>query len=227
MLQRYFLPKITQTSAARHALRDHHISLLRNLTTSLASLKEAQAENLTILPKTDKFKEPSHFSACHSLKAVLKEVEERNLEIPDIHPMILLRCGIEEFAVGKEGDLAKATTEDLFRLMESHVTWLLTDEGVQYEVGFVFQQTYPSNHSLCRLSISSGKHSLHFLYSNLSLSNPKRPKTLEFCDGHMSHPHLRAHRLSSNHWRNFRQLYPRTARRVRTPCNIRCRLALI
>ncbi|KAF9054935.1 hypothetical protein BDZ89DRAFT_937963 [Hymenopellis radicata] len=130
---RYFLPKVTQTSVARHSLRNHHINLLRNLTASLATLKEAQAENLTILPKANKFSEPSYFASCSSLKALLKEAEERSIAVADIHPMTLLRCGIQEFAVGKEGDEAKVTTEDLFRLMESHVTWLLSEEGVQYE----------------------------------------------------------------------------------------------
>ncbi|KAF8915341.1 hypothetical protein CPB85DRAFT_1432946 [Mucidula mucida] len=115
---RYFLPKVIQTSVARHSLRNHHINLLRKLTASLSTLKEAQAENLTVLPKANKFSEPSYFVSCRSLKALLKEAQERSIAV---------------FAVGKEGDEAKVTTEDLFRLMESHITWLLSEEGVQYE----------------------------------------------------------------------------------------------
>ncbi|KAK0453859.1 hypothetical protein EV421DRAFT_2030750 [Armillaria borealis] len=130
---RFLLPRITRTATARHSLREHHGTLLRNLTASLASLKESQAENLTLLPKPDKFREPSGFSDCRSLKDILRECEEKKLEPLDIPPLTLLRCGIQEFGVGKEGAEANPTTEDLFRLMESHVPWLLTDEGVQYE----------------------------------------------------------------------------------------------
>ncbi|KAK0461924.1 uncharacterized protein EV420DRAFT_1527919, partial [Desarmillaria tabescens] len=130
---RFLLPRVTRTATARHSLREHHSTLLRNLTTSLASLKESQAENLTLLPKPDKFREPSGFSDCRSLKDILRECEEKKLEPSDIPPLTLLRCGIQEFGVGKEQAEANPTTEDLFRLMESHVPWLLTDEGVQYE----------------------------------------------------------------------------------------------
>ncbi len=115
------------------------------MTASLSTLKEAQAENLTVLPKANKFSEPSYFVSCRSLKALLKEAEERSLAVADIHPMTLLRCGIQEFAVGKEGDQVKVTTEDLFRLMESHVTWLLTEEGVQYEVSLFTRHLRDSN----------------------------------------------------------------------------------
>ncbi len=68
------------------------------------------------------------------MKDILRECEEKKLEPLDIPPLTLLRCGIQEFGVGKEEAEANPTTEDLFRLMESHVPWLLTDEGVQYEV---------------------------------------------------------------------------------------------
>ncbi|KAK0206758.1 hypothetical protein DFS33DRAFT_617194 [Desarmillaria ectypa] len=130
---RFLLPRITHTATARHSIREHHSTLLRNLTASLAALKESQAENLTLLPKPNKFREPSGFSDCRSLKDVLRECEEKKLEPFDIPPLTLLRCGIQEFGVGKEEAEANPTTEDLFRLMESHVPWLLTDEGVQYE----------------------------------------------------------------------------------------------
>ena len=53
-----------------------------------------------------------------SWKAFLKEVEGLNSEVPDIHPMMLLRYGIEELATGKVDDLAKAS-EDLSHLMDS------------------------------------------------------------------------------------------------------------
>lgn len=110
---------------------------MRRMTTSLAALKEAQSENYTALPKPDKFKEPDFFGTCHSLKALLKEAEQHKVEIQDIDPMTVLRCGLEEFAVGKLGEDAKVSTEDLFRLMESHITWLLSEEGIQYEVRLV------------------------------------------------------------------------------------------
>ncbi|KAG7449418.1 uncharacterized protein BT62DRAFT_964598 [Guyanagaster necrorhizus] len=130
---RFLLPRITRTTTARHSLRDHHSTLFRNLTASLASLKESQAENLTLLPKPYKFREPSGFSDCRSLKDILRECEEKKFEPFEIPPLTLLRCGIQEFGVGKEEAEANPTTEDLFRLMESHIPWLLSDEGVQYE----------------------------------------------------------------------------------------------
>jgi len=51
----------------------------------------------------------------------------------DIPPVSLLRCGIQDYGNGKEGDASKPTTEELFRYLEDQVPWLVSEEGLEYE----------------------------------------------------------------------------------------------
>ncbi|KAG5648864.1 alpha-1,4-glucan branching enzyme [Asterophora parasitica] len=97
-------------------------SLLREL--------KSQTESYSVLPRPEPFREPSRYRICHSAVDVLKMVGDKTLDIP---PVILIRCGLESFGKGKEGDLAKPTTEELFQHLESEVPWLISEEGLKYE----------------------------------------------------------------------------------------------
>ena len=115
---------------ARHSLRSHHLSLLRRLTVSLAAFKESQAECLSSLPRSSSFKELPRYAQCKSVSDAVAIAGE-NGSIP---PITLLRCGIMDYGKGKDDHLVKPSTEDLFRYLESQIPWLVSEEGLRYEV---------------------------------------------------------------------------------------------
>jgi hypothetical protein len=106
---------------------------MRRLTTSLASLKESQAESHAVLPRPQPYREPVRFSGCHSVAEVLEKLGEKD-PVQDIPPVSLIRCGIQDYAKGREGDASKPTTEGLFQYLEGQVPWLVSEEGLKYEV---------------------------------------------------------------------------------------------
>lgn len=132
--QRFLLPRIAQTTNARHSLKTHHVILMRRLTTSLSFLKESQAEFHAVLPHPQPFKEPAKFAGCHSVAEVLMELGEKDPVMQNMPPVSLIRCGIHDYGRGKEGDVAKPTTEELFRYLEGQVPWLVSEDGLRYEV---------------------------------------------------------------------------------------------
>jgi len=107
---------------------------MRRLTTSLASLKESQAESYSVLPCPQPYNEPAKFSECHSVAELLGALENKNSVIYAISPVSLIRCGIEDYGRGTEGDDSKPTTEELFRYLEGQVPWLVSEDGLEYEV---------------------------------------------------------------------------------------------
>lgn len=123
------LPRITQTWLAKNSLKSHQLALLRQLTTSLSSLKESQSESFSVLPHSDPFRESNQFSRCKSVAEILRAASNGDEE-PDFSklPLIsLLRCSIKETK-------SKSTTEELFRFLEGQIPWLLTEEGLNFEV---------------------------------------------------------------------------------------------
>ncbi|PPQ67821.1 hypothetical protein CVT26_007068 [Gymnopilus dilepis] len=130
---RILLPRIAQTSLARHTLRSHHLALLRRLTTSLSSLKEQQSESFSVLPRPDPFKESKPFSACTSLSEALKLLQENSeeVDITQLPAVTVLRCGLNDLSKERSGEYP--TTEDLFRYLESQLPWLLSEDGLSYE----------------------------------------------------------------------------------------------
>lgn len=132
--QRLLLPRIAQTSSARHALRSHHLTLLRRLTVSLATAKEFQAESLSVLPRPSPWKELRRYAQCNSVSDVVAIAGEKDSSFSTIPPLTLLRCGITDYGKGKEDQQAKPSTEDLFHYLESQIPWLVSEDGLQYEV---------------------------------------------------------------------------------------------
>ncbi|KAF9534783.1 hypothetical protein CPB83DRAFT_842935 [Crepidotus variabilis] len=130
---RFLLPKIAQTSLARQSFKSHHVSLLRHLMTSLAALKEQQAECFSVLPRPDPWKESRLFLNCASVEDILTLVGEKDPDFSQIPTLTLLRCGLRDFGKGRNGDGAQPTTEDLFRYLEGQIPWLAGGDGLQYE----------------------------------------------------------------------------------------------
>jgi hypothetical protein len=134
-LKRLLLPRIAETSFARQSLKSHHLSLLRRLTTSLAALKESQAESFSVLPRpASPWKELEPFSKCRTLQDVLDVVREQELSHSQIPHVTLLRCGIRDVSVEKGGEAAQPTTAELFGYLERQISWLTTDDGLKFEV---------------------------------------------------------------------------------------------
>lgn len=67
---------------------------------------------------------------------MLGKLEEKDLVMQDLPPVSLIRCGIQDYGKRKEGDASKPTTEELFRYLEDQVPWLVSEEGLKYEVSF-------------------------------------------------------------------------------------------
>ncbi|KAL5530503.1 hypothetical protein ACEPAF_6761 [Sanghuangporus sanghuang] len=122
---RFLLPRITHSAVARRSLKQHQVSLLKRLNTSLAELKASQAETHAVLPAPSASYEPKQFAEFHKLEKLGIE-RDTPIEVPEF---TLLRCTIEGLlAEGK-----KATKEELFALLEERFSWLKTDEGLTYQ----------------------------------------------------------------------------------------------
>ncbi|KAG6903422.1 hypothetical protein C0995_005445 [Termitomyces sp. Mi166 len=130
---RFFLPRITKTALARQSLKKHHLSLLRKLNESLASLKKSQTEVNSVLPSPDPSQEVPNFQACHTIADILGLLDDKDPDMHSIPPITLLRCSLRGFGKGKEGEASQPTTEELFRYMEGQIPWLVSQEGQKYE----------------------------------------------------------------------------------------------
>ncbi|KAI9056505.1 hypothetical protein FKP32DRAFT_1763211 [Trametes sanguinea] len=121
---RYIYPRIAQTYQARLSLRAHRKARLERFTQSLEDLKSTQRATFAVLPQPESFAEPKTYRSCQSLRQL---AEASNGE-KDVPPITLLRCALQECA--KSGQ--KATSAELFRLLEEKFPWV-ADDGAQYE----------------------------------------------------------------------------------------------
>ncbi|KAF9238741.1 hypothetical protein BU15DRAFT_47357 [Melanogaster broomeanus] len=128
----YLLPRLTQSYQARLALHKHHSALIARLTESATALKATQAESLKDLPRPVPVYEDSQYVDCHTIDDLLSPTRGSGEEssppdegIPDI---TILRCALEELSRTKE-DSNGVSTEELFRHLESKLTWLGAEEG--------------------------------------------------------------------------------------------------
>ena len=156
---------------ARHSLRSHHLSLLRRLTTSLAALKESQAESFSVLPRSSPFKEPSRYAQCKSVSDTVAIAGVDDSSFSTIPPLTLLRCGITDYGKGKEDRYAKPSTEDLFRYLEGQIPWLVSEDGLQYEVSKHYKWNGVILHNV-QHSKNCGTHFRHAHYSTVPFGRP-------------------------------------------------------
>jgi len=118
---------------ARHSLKNHHLTLMRRLTTSLSTFRETRAEVLSVLPKADPWREPLPYSKCSCIDDVTTSFGEQEVKL-DVVPLVTtLRCGLADFTKGEKNGL-KPTTEELFHYLEEKVPWLLSPDGLKCEV---------------------------------------------------------------------------------------------
>ncbi|KAJ7752788.1 hypothetical protein DFH07DRAFT_519100 [Mycena maculata] len=128
---RVLLPRVTATFVARASLKSHQLTLIRKLNSSLAALKESQADTAAVLPKPEPHKELSAFAACLSLDALLEQAKKQSVEVAGIPAISLLRCAIADFRKGSDSRNPK--TEEVFRVLEGKIPWLVSDDGAACE----------------------------------------------------------------------------------------------
>ena len=68
---------------------------------------------------------------------MLNILGEQDPDYSQIHPVTLLRCGIQDFSQGKAGPSAMPTTPELFGYLEEQIPWLMTEDGVHFEVDWL------------------------------------------------------------------------------------------
>lgn len=116
---------------ARHSIKSHQLSLMRDLNKSLASLKQTQTESLSVLPRPEIWKENKRFAKCKTIAELVKVSESKEKgqepEFSTIPSVSLLRCALREID-------KKPTTEELFKFLEESLPWLATEDGSAYEV---------------------------------------------------------------------------------------------
>ncbi|KAL1680788.1 hypothetical protein EV122DRAFT_207266 [Schizophyllum commune] len=139
---RFLLPRILRTATARRGLLTHQRSLMDKFKTSLKSTKDTLTEDLKDLPRPDPNTEPVRWRDCHTVKAALQQAEAEKVAVGGIPTVTLLRCALEELkgrektegeAKEKEKEGVLPTTEDVFRVLEGRIPWLLSEEGLVRE----------------------------------------------------------------------------------------------
>lgn len=129
---RFFLPRIVRTAASRKGIITHQRKLMERFNDSLKTMKDAQKEDLKDLPRPDPNVEPELYRDCRSVKAALLRGEVELVEMANMPTVTLLRCAIEELrGPGREEELP--TTEDIFRVLEGRIPWLLCEDGLLFE----------------------------------------------------------------------------------------------
>ncbi|KAG2155031.1 uncharacterized protein EDB93DRAFT_1130814 [Suillus bovinus] len=132
---RFFLPRISQTYHARHALRMHQSELMLRLNKSIATFKEKQAECFVNLPKPMIYKEEPEYADCHSLDDILacrRKADIDDEDAGDTPNISILRSGIEELTRSKESTEG-ISTGDLFNHLEIKLPWLKGEQGAEYQ----------------------------------------------------------------------------------------------
>ncbi|KAI4526578.1 hypothetical protein K525DRAFT_233079 [Schizophyllum commune Loenen D] len=139
---RFLLPRILRTASARRGLLTHQRSLMDKFHASLKSTKDTLTEDLKDVPRPDPNTEPVKWRDCHTVKAALQQAEAEKVEVGEIPTVTLLRCALEELkgrekkegeAKEKEKEGALPTTEDVFRVLEGRIPWLLSEDGLMRE----------------------------------------------------------------------------------------------
>ncbi|KAG2156291.1 hypothetical protein DEU56DRAFT_750838 [Suillus clintonianus] len=130
---RFFLPRISQTYHARHALHAHQSGLMLRLNESLATFKEKQAECFAGLPKPVIYKEIPEYAECHSLDDILacrRKADIDDEDASDTSNVSILRSAIEELTRSKESTEG-ISTSDLFNHLEDKLPWLKGEQGAE------------------------------------------------------------------------------------------------
>ncbi|KAF7301891.1 hypothetical protein MIND_00755100 [Mycena indigotica] len=133
--RRILLPRVIETFTARKRITAHHLSLMQKLHESLTTLKQAQADVTSVLPKPEPFRynEPPELASCTSIDTLLQAAKTtgQSPEISKVDLVSLLRCGIADFAAGAVE--RNPNTTELFLLLEGKIPFLVSDEGRVYE----------------------------------------------------------------------------------------------
>jgi len=111
---------------------------MRQLNASIASTKESLSESFSVLPKPDLFKEPENYAQCNTVPEIIKATEAKEIDMSQIPQITLLRCAISDMIKSKGKEDAYPTTEIIFSYLESQISWLTSEKGVEFEVKLCF-----------------------------------------------------------------------------------------
>jgi hypothetical protein len=106
---------------------------MRRLTMFLSAFKETQAESWSVLPKANHWREAPPYSRCSCIEDILSSFGDQEPQFHFVSPVTILRCGLVDLTKGANND-QKPTTEEVFRYLEEKIPWLLSPDGLKYEV---------------------------------------------------------------------------------------------
>jgi len=113
-LQRFLLPRLTQSALARRSLKAHQNGLLAKLTESLRDFQDEQKVAYVDLPRPDPWEELDPWGECKDLGDVVAAAqgEQRSRVVPHV---TLLRCALADLA----GQNKPSTADEIFHALFS------------------------------------------------------------------------------------------------------------
>ena len=115
-LQRFLLPRLTQSALARRSLKAHQSDLFTKLTESLRDLRDEQTVAYADLPRPDPWEEPADpWGECKDLRDIVAAVAAQPEHQPraTVPHVTLLRCALADLAVqGKP-----STADEIFHAL--------------------------------------------------------------------------------------------------------------
>ena len=115
-LQRFLLPRLTQSALARRSLKAHQSDLLAKLTESLRELKDEQTVAYADLPRPDPWEEPVEpWGECKSLGDVVTAAQGENRSPVVVPHVTLLRCALADIV----GQNKPSTADEIFQALFS------------------------------------------------------------------------------------------------------------
>ena len=126
---------------------------MTRLTESISATKEAQVHDYASLPRADFYREHSPYMECRSVSQVLKKLGEKEPDYVSLPHVTLLRCAIADLSKGKAEEEGDPTAEEILRVLEGRIPWLLTEEGYKFKVDAVVHLLVLETHARLEIHI--------------------------------------------------------------------------
>lgn len=115
-LQRFLLPRLTQSALARRSLKGHQSDLLAKLTETLRGFQDEQKVAYADLPRPDPWEEPVEpWGACKSLGDIVAAAQGEKQSRIVVPHVTLLRCALADLA----GQNKPSTADEIFQAVFS------------------------------------------------------------------------------------------------------------
>jgi hypothetical protein len=114
-LQRFLLPRLTQSALARRSLKAHQSDLLAKLAESLREFKDEQKVAYADLPRPDPWEEPVEpWGECKSLADVFTAAQGEKQSPVVVPHVTLLRCALADLTEQNKPSTADEIFQALF-----------------------------------------------------------------------------------------------------------------